>query len=211
MTDNYTQGTQVGFAAEAFDGAEGLDALFPDTPTVDSPIPPPDVHRGRINGVTLQVFDSGATAIKVALTSLDRGFDTEFPIFLPTLFANNIKVDPNTLPTGEVNPLTGELKGDQHTQYARTVRNSKGTATLQVLANIGVKQGRKPTGTPTDTASLTESLNTLLSGCEVVFTRSCDKNPQDPRYADVLRVRNVLDIGEMNNPKRFKNYKKAWE
>ena len=191
--------------------AEGnaLEALFPDTPTIDKPVPKPDAHRGRINGVALATFDSGATAIQIALTSIDEGFDDQHSIFLPAGFVADIKVDPNTLPVGEAD-AEGVVRGNQRGQYARTVRNSKGDAELQVLFNIAAKQGRTATTVPTNIAELTETMNQVLSGVEVVFTRAADKNPANPQYADRLRVRRIADPETASNPKYYRKLRKAW-
>src|SRR5262245_33901697 len=76
------------------------DDVFPTDPL---PVPPaiPDAHRAIINSIELRRYDNGkgTVALVVHLQSQDiPTLQTEFPIFLPKLFVENIKVEPNSLP-----------------------------------------------------------------------------------------------------------------
>jgi len=193
----------------------GLEALFPDTPSIAKPAPQGDVHRGRVDGVTSKVFDSGAVAIDIALTSLDEGFTTNYRVFVPKGFVENVKVDPNTLPLGTtvLDEVTGKTKqkGNQQQQYARTIRNEKHDAELEQLFGIGIRQGLVSQIQPVNTfTEYVSALNSAITGAQVVFPRGTEANAE-PQYADMLRVKRILDISEATNPKRFKGLRKSWE
>lgn len=207
---------EAGYTMSATGQDSAVDALFPSTPTIKKEAPQPDAHRGRIDGVTSTTFDSGATAIKIALTSLDEGFTTEHTIFVPAGFVQDIKVDPNTLPEGTtvIDEVTGKSKqkGNQQQQYARTIRNSAGDAEIQKLYQIGQNQGLVGAVTPpTNFSGFVSALSQALTGAQVIFRRAADKNAANPQFADVLRVKAILDISEVSNPKRFKGVRKAWD
>jgi hypothetical protein len=191
--------------------AEGAfdDFLGGDVPNVDKQVPKPDAHRGRINGVTSRTFDSGSTALQFSLTSADEGFDETYQLFLPKAFVADITVDPATLPTGELDETTGKVKGNQHAQYARSVRNNKGDAELQTYLTLAKEQGHLQTTKPTTFEELVSILNTVLSGVEVVFTRRAEGG--DGPFADRLRVNRIVNINTAGNPKFHKKVRRAWE
>lgn len=209
--------------------AAAVGGLFPSTPPPKKEAPQPDAHEGRINGVGLIEGDGANghwTALKISLSSVNEAFDTDLTAFLPPAYAADPQVDYLTLPTGEV--VTGEnpdgstytyTKGNQQADYAKTVRNSKGDGLIETLFNIADSQGLvngQQFAPPTSAQGLADVLNGLLVGAQVVFTRSADKNPKNPEFADQLRVRRVLNAFEkdgtrtVDNPKRFKNQRKAW-
>ena len=106
------------------------DDIFPTNPL---PVPPaiPDAHRATITFVEARQYDNekGTISPVVHLTSLDvPSLQTEFQIFLPKLFAENIKVDPNTLPD--------EIGNKQRTTYRMHVASADGRATLQKLLKL---------------------------------------------------------------------------
>ena len=211
-------------STEATQAAVG--GLFPSTPPPKKAAPQPDAHEGRVNGVTL-LSGEGANgawaALKISLSSVNEAFDTDFTVFLPKLYAANPQVDAETLPTGEivVDPESGRsyTKGNQREEYAKVVRNSAGDGVIETLFAIAASQGlvQGEFAAPTSAQGLADVLNSLTVGAKVIFTRSADKNPRNPEFAGQLRVRRILNPYEkdgtltIDNPKRFKNVRKAWE
>ena len=177
------------------------------------PVPPaiPDAHRATITGVEARHYenDKGTVALVVHLRSLDvPTFDAEFQIFLPKLFAENIKVDPNTLPD--------EPSNKQRTVYRMRIASADGTATLQKLHTLAEKAGRTIanvgiTRPSTNIDEYAENHSKLLIGLEVVFYRATDKHNENPEFANRLRVKGVMSVEDaMNKPKLLKKYKKMW-
>lgn len=213
-------------STEATQAATG--GLFPSTPPPKKEAPQPDAHEGRINGVGLIEGDGANghwTGLKISLSSVNEAFDTDLTVFLPPLYAENPQVDYTTLPTGEVVTGTNEdgtsysyEKGNQQADYAKVVRNSKGDGLIETLFGIASSQGlaQGEFAAPTSAQQLADVLNNLVVGAQVVFTRSADKKPKNPEFADQLRVRRLLNAFEkdgtrtIDNPKRFKNQRKAW-
>lgn len=205
------------------------------TPELEAAPKEADVHRGSITAVESQHFDSGATAIKVSLTSIDTGADDSLSIFVPKTFAENTGafLDPATaaqalasLPTV---PPEGK-KMSERDQYARAISCSgpknkdgspatdketgeviPGDAQVQTLIHIAKKQGRTLTGAtrPTNFEEYVGLLSSLLTGVEVVFSRTPDKN--EGPFKGRLRVNGIFGPETVSNPKRFKKYVKRWE
>lgn len=196
----------------AAEGDNAFDSLFPDTPNVEKDKPKPDAHRGIVTSVELKRFDSGATALLVNVQSQDEGFDDNYAIFLPKSYVENIRVNPQTLSTETPVKEDGKLGLSERQKYARAVRNTDGTGELQVLAALAKKQERSASGpAPTNIEELAEWYNVLLSGMEIGFSRSVDKNPENPAFADRLRTRRVWDIAQVGNDKFHKKTRRAWE
>ncbi len=183
------------------------DDIFPTNPL---PVPPaiPDAHRATIISVEARHYDNekGTISLVVHLTSLDvPSLQTEFVIFLPKLFAENIKVDPTTLPD--------ELGNKQKTVYRMRVASADGRSTLQKLRKLADDAGRTIysvgiTRRSTNIDEYAENLSKLLIGLEVVFYREPDK---DGEFTHRLRVRGIMPIDTVSKPKLLKKYQKAWE
>lgn len=178
------------------------------TPELKSAPATPDAHHAVIQSVSLERFDNEkqSVAIKIALQSLNNAaVEEDYAIFLPKMFAENIKVDPTTLPEEEGN--------NQRQQYAIGIANSNQDATLQVLRTLAYKAGRSTQGmaAPTNIEEYVEILNALLSNLEVVFVRRADAKAEDPRFRNRLRVKGIYGTDVMSNPKSLKKYTKRWE
>lgn len=188
---------------------DGLQQDILSTPTLALPPTPSEVHQGKVDGVTYEEFESGASAIKFALSSDNvSGVTDELALFLPKGFAEDIHVNPADLPTGDA-----EGKGNQQQQYSIGIANTDGTATLQELRKIAYGQGRTLEGqnAPTNIEEFVGVLNDLLTGINVVFTRRPNKKAEDPRFRNRLRAGGIMDPATANNPKMFKKYVKMWE
>lgn len=189
--------------------AAGLVDDILSTTELEAPRAVPEAHRGEINGVTVERFDNekGTVALNVHLKSLDvPALDSEnYRIFLPKGFADNIFVDPNTLPSEEGN--------DQRKQYSIGISNTDKTATIQELRRIAYEQNRSTQGLepPTDIDSFAGVLSQLFTGVEVIFTRRPDTKAEDPRFRNKLRVTSILNPNVRHNPKALKKYVKMWE
>jgi hypothetical protein len=175
------------------------------TPELETPTPDPDAHRGVIDAITLERFDSGSAAMKLHLTSLDAAFSTDYLIFLPKAFVDDIKVDPNTLPAEEGN--------NQRSQYTINVANSTKDAELQNLRAIATEAGRSTEGmtAPTNIEEYVQLHNDLLAGVTVVFARKADVKAEDPKYRNRMRVKRIYAESVQYKPKALKAYRKMWE
>ena len=176
------------------------------------PVPPaiPDAHRATITSVEAKHYDNdkGTVSLVVNLRSLDiPTLDTKFEIFLPKLFAENIKVDPNTLPD--------ELGNKQRTVYRMHVASEDGRATMQKLRKLAEEGGRTihNVGIARPSTNIDEyaaNHSKLLTGLEVVFFRAPDKRDENSEFPSRLRVKGIADIDIVDKPNKLKNYKKAW-
>ncbi len=178
------------------------------TQELHTPPAEPDAHQGEIVGLSLETFDSGATAIKVILKSNDDPnlAEENLMIFLPKAFVEDILVNPNTLPEEEGNK--------QQTQYRIAIANDTKDANVQQLRAIAYEQGRTLEGAtkPTNIQEFTELLANLLSGIQVVFVRRPDKNADDPRFKNRLRVKSIYPPTIVNKPpKSWKKMRLMWE
>ncbi len=191
-----------------------------DTPEIKQPARPPDAHRGRIESVVLtEPNDNGNRAIHITLTSIDTGQADETDIWLPKDFAEDITIDPETLSTGEKDPVTGEvIEPNQRGSYAMGIANSAKDATLQTLRILAAQVGMAVSPTakrPTNIEEYVALHGELLTGLELVYTRtppSKKRQAENPQYRNVLRVNRFLPIeGTVGNPKALKRYRKAWE
>ena len=176
------------------------------TPTLTLPPTPAEAHQGKIDGVTFDQFDSGASALTFAVSSTNVPSVTDtIRVFLPKGFAEDIHVDPSTLPAEE--------KNNQQQQYAIGVANSDGTATLQEVRRIAYEQGRTTEGidAPTTIEEFATVLNHLLVGVDIVFTRRPNTKAEDPRFRNRLQGGSILNPNVVNNPKMLKKFVKLWE
>jgi hypothetical protein len=202
MIDETTQSEVVG--TEVLLTVDDIFAVNP------LPVPPaiPDAHRGVINDVAAEHYDNakGTVSFIVSLTSLDvPSLETKYEIFLPKMFAENIKVDPNTLPD--------EPGNKQRTVYRMHVASADGRATLQKLRKLAADAGRTAYGVgitqpAANIDEYAENMSKLLTGLEVVFFRSPDDNPD---YANRLRVKGIMPIDTVYKTKFLKKYQKAWQ
>jgi hypothetical protein len=189
------------------------DDVFPTDPL---PVPPatPDAHRATITAVEARHYenDKGTVSVVVYLRSLDvPTLATEFQIFLPKLFAENIKVDPKTLPD--------EPDDKQRTVYRMHVASEDGRATLQKLRKLAADahrtvEGVGITGPSTNIDEFAENHSKLLTGLECVLYRATDKSAENTEFANRLRVKGILSIDDAMNIKKSKflrGYKKMWE
>lgn len=195
-------------------------ALFANTPSFDAPIPPPEIHQGVITGVLwVENTNKPGGRFAVGLKSNNTGAETDLAIFPPLPFIEDIHAPAESYSSvAPINEETGAEGVSESASYARNIRNNQGTGTVQVLMKIAEAQGHTLNGTPEpqDIAGFADQLNTLLAGTEVVFTRSVDKEPNDPAFASVLRTRRILEPDVASNPKRMRYYRKngykvCWE
>jgi len=206
---NYNEATAA-IAAEMFDGARGL---FPSTPAPDKPIPLPEAHRARIDGVTAETSpNTGTQYLKFSYTSLDTGIQDTLSVFPPTAYVIDPGVDGSTLSDERPVKEDGTLGMSERAKYARNVRNTKGDGTIQLISQFAIEQGRVwQGGTAKTFDELAAGLNQLTSGVEVVAFRKADTGG-DPQYADRLRTTRFANINTASNPKYYKPpVKRMWE
>jgi hypothetical protein len=175
------------------------------TPELETPPAEPDAHRGVIDAITFEKFDSGSSAMKLHLTSLDAAFSTDYLVFLPKAFVEDINVDPSTLPAEEGN--------NQRSQYTINIANSTKDAELQNLRAIAFEAGRSTEGMtkPTNIEEYVQLHNDLLAGVNVIFTRRPDLKAEDPKFRNRLRVKRILSEQVQFKAKSLKGYRKMWE
>jgi hypothetical protein len=190
-----TVGMELQAPVEISEPAPSLtaDDIFPTAPL---PVPSaiPDAHMAIINSVELRRYENGkgTVALVVHLESKDvPTLQTEFLIFLPKLFVENIKVDPNSLPD--------EPENKQQTVYRMRIASKDGTATLQKLRKLAQDAHRSVesvgiTGPSTNVDEFAENHSKLLSGLECVFYRATEKSAENTEYANRLRVKGILSV-----------------
>lgn len=197
----------------------GLSDFFAETPTIETPVPAPEIHQGEITGV-LWVANPNKPGgrLSIGLRSTNTGVETDLSIFPPLTFVNNIYATKEEYSTEKpVNPETGAVGQSESEVFARHIQNSTGKATLQFLNTLAQSQGHSTTlPKPETIEDLAGVLNELLGGVQVVFTRSVDKNPRDPEFATILRTRKILSPDVATSPKQMKwyqnnGYRIAWE
>jgi len=177
---------------------------FFDTGSVPVPPAEPDAHRGTIEGVTIETFESGSTAIRVGLRSIDiPTLDTYQRLFPPKMFVADIYVDKSTLPAEEGN--------NQLFSYRTNIKNDDGTGAVQQLVELAKKAGRSPEGQGLVRAKnfeqYVDNLNKLLIGLEVVFVR----RPGKEQYKNRLEVKKVYGSDVIDTPgKKFKGVRCLW-
>lgn len=196
------------------EGVEGTPIVGDDDvfATSELEVPPaiPDAHRATIEGVELKRYDNekGTTSLVVNLRSLDNAaLETQYEIFLPKGFAEDINVDAASLPEEEGNK--------QQSSFRIGVANSDGTASLQELRKLAKEAGRTAgavgiTKKAENIEEFADNHSKLLTGLEVIFLRRPDGG-DDPRFKNRLKVKSIVSLQELNKPKAFKKYAKAWE
>jgi hypothetical protein len=197
-----------GEMAQAAKSAEGdlFAEMLPDTPVLVVPPPTPEAHRATITGVTREDASTGSVGIKISLTSMDSGLETDYTIWPPKAFVDDIKVDPTTLSD---DPVPGKKQSPKE-RYGAIVRNSTKTAELQKLLALASEADRHASQVPNEFDTFVALLDELLSGLPVVFTRTVEKN-SDPAFGNRLKVKTIESISTADNPKKFKKYEKKWE
>jgi hypothetical protein len=95
----------------------------------------------------------------------------------------------------------------QLNQYLRNVASGDKTAVMQKLMAIGTEQGhtRKQLGidaAPDSVDSWFEITNAILVGVRVIALCRKDRNPQDPAFANNLRVQGVLAPSVLDDPRQ---------
>lgn len=172
-------------------------------------IPNPELHRGRITGVQwIENTNTEGGRLQIGLESLDTGVETEFSIFPPLTFVENMYAPIEAFSTEKpYNEETGKFGFSEFDNYSRLIKNEAGTSVLQELTKIAIAQGRTPAAEKPETLEeWAAQYNALLTDVTCVFTRSADKNPRDVQYASVLRVRRIMSPDIVDNPKRMKYY-----
>lgn len=183
--------------------------FFDAAPSAEVPIPAPEVHQGVITGVNyVENQNSAGGRIVVRLQSTDTGLEMDYSFFPPLPFVNDIYASLDAYSTEK--PFyeeSGKEGFSELDNYSRIVSNKAGTAVLQSLNEIAVAQGHAPaTARPANIQELCEQLNIQLTDVQVTFTRSADKNPRDPRFAGVLKVRSIKGPWETLSKKTQKYY-----
>jgi hypothetical protein len=188
------------------------DDLIP-TPAVKLPPPNPTAHLAQVEGFERRDFDSGAVAAILKLRFEDNDREDNFTIWLPPLFVTNfmevVAGPEGTLPNEEGDrDATPPVKGNmQLNQYLRNVASGDKTAVMQKLMAIGTEQGhtRKQLGidaAPDSVDSWFEITNAILVGVRVIALCRKDRNPQDPAFANNLRVQGVLAPSVLDDPRQ---------
>lgn len=169
-------------------------ATFDATPSADVPVPSPEVHRGVITGVQfVENQNTEGGRIVIGLQSTDTGIETDYSFFPPLPFVNDIYTPLEAYSTEK--PFyeeSGREGFSEMDNYSRLISNKAGTAVVQQLIDIAIAQNHAPSqNKAADIFGYCEQLGALLADVQVTFTRSADKNPRDPRFAGVLRVRSI--------------------
>lgn len=168
----------------------------PNTPALPPPERPADAHRVKVVAVAKRVFDSGSTAIALALESIDTGININYNLWPPKGYVEDVTVDPNSLPTGtQYTDAEGKVrtKGDQRTQYARTISNSKGNADLDLLLSYAAAQGVDISGVAFDDFDgVCASLNAVLAGVEFIIERKPQRD--NPDFLEVGGHKSIAQV-----------------
>lgn len=180
----------------------------------------PEAHRALIMGVSLNHNEQRNTySMLITAISQHTAKDYKYYIPLPKTFVANITVDPNTLSTGTPDPARpGKmLPGtNERETYAIRLQNSDGTGEVQKLRFIAAQNGKtipkELASQITDIGKWIDVHNVLLTNLPVVMTLKADENPDEPQFANVLRVKGFFNEREvMTNPRALKGYARAWE
>lgn len=202
---------------------ESINDNFFDTPELDVPKTPPDIHNAIITRVELKrIGEQETPVITIGLTSKDiQSLDDEMGIFVPKGYEDGValggKFDPKTLQQEE----SGEWFQKEQTMFSRSVANKDRSATLQVLVtnpdSIAQSAGRNPVelGVPRTVTSLDEYVEKVISpmllGLDVKMVRR-ERGGSDPANKHRLQVKEIIADGAVDaNPKKYKKYVKAWE
>lgn len=185
------------------------------TPALPALVSEPDAHLATISGVSSNTYDSGATSLDIKATSQHTGSELTLNVWLPSGFVENIQVDPLTLPEEEGDEEAGIKKNKQRSSYARNIKNTKETATLQKFLKMAADNGRTISAlglkAPTTFEQLVDTLDLLLRDIQVVVLRRPDLKSEDSAYYGQLRVRSMSSPEIIDNAKALKGYRKLWE
>lgn len=207
--DSVDQGLQQGEVADTT-ATEDAGGLFPDSPAPDRAIPQPQAHRGVITGVTAETTpNTGTQFLKFSYRSKETANDDSLAVWLPKAYALNPTLDPATLSDEQSIKEDGTRGMSERAKYARAVRNSKGTGTIESIAKIANEQGHTVSlPIPRTFTQLAEYLNSLCAGTEIVALLKAEGG--DGEFADRLRTQGFTSQEYADNPKFLKNYRKLW-
>ncbi len=202
---------------------EGSDDVF-ETPVIEVPATPPEVHRGTVTNVTLRRLNNEkqTSIISIGLVSRDvPTLEKSLDIFVPKLWEESI----GDLSQFKASDLPSEKGNNQKFSYQSSIANSDCTARLQryvfnreatktnskgkefqVKDSVARAAGRNPIElglkAATDLETYTENVNKMLQG----------RGGDDPAFSHQLNVQDLFSSDEYElNPKKFRNYAPAWE
>ncbi len=203
-----------------------------DTPVIEVPATPPEVHRGTVTAVTLRRLNNEkqTSIISIGLVSRDvPTLEKSLDIFVPKLWEESIA----DLSGFKASELPSEKGNNQKFSYQSSIANSDRTARLQryvfnrestatnskgkeftIQDSIARKAGRNPIElgltAATDLETYTENVNKMLQGLDVLFTMK-ERGGDDPAFSHQLNVQDIFSPDEYDtNPKKFRNYAPAW-
>lgn len=181
------------------------------------PVPPAeaDAHQATIEGVTKVTFDSGSTAIEIALRSADvPNLEMQLRVFPPKAFVEDIFCPKTDLDEGALFQYRTSIQNDDHSALLQTLafnkagesRNEKDKVEAKWDDSVARKNGRTAAGLglvkPTNFDEYVGNLSKLLTGLEVVIVR----RPGKGEYKSRLEVKTIYARDVIENPgKKFKN------
>jgi hypothetical protein len=204
-----------------------------ETPVIEVPATPPEVHHGTVTGVTLRRLnnDKQTSIISIGLVSRDvPTLEKSLDVFVPKLWEESIA----DLSQFKASDLPSEKGNNQKFSYQSSIANSDRTARLQryvfnkesvytnskgkevtVKDSIARAAGRNPIDLglklATDLETYTENVNKMLQGLDVLFTMK-ERGGDDPAFAHQLQIQDLFSPDEYDvNPKRFKSFSPAWD
>jgi hypothetical protein len=189
------------------EGAEEQNSLgILTTPEIKLPPRPPEVHQGKIVAVTLEQFDSGARAVKFSLESTNVvGFTTDLLAFIPDAAYKNPYITSEEI---------GKLPAPEGKKQTPKEQWGQAKQTIEQALRIAQAQGReipRDGARPSSFEEYVALVDQVCADAEVVYRLAADKNPSDPKFARVLKVRSLYEPEAAENPKLFKGAIKRWE
>jgi hypothetical protein len=175
--------------------------------TEELAVPPREAqaHQAEITGISFgRTEQKDSPYLQIDLVSANTGKDESLKIFLPELFVEDINIDPKTLPD--------EKGNNQFFSYVTNISNGDKNATLQVIRQEALKQGRGATiegmGKPQNFEEWVTMLQTLLPGTQVIYLkRETENKDTGVKFYNVTGIRKLEDG---DNPKALKKYRKMW-
>ena len=209
--------TETGVALQA--GGTEIDTgniFAPETKPLPSTPREPVYERARIEGWAVNtVPTTGSISLREYFSSLDRPAKFHWDIWVPTEYAVNPAVDPNTLSTTPPPGKKQSAKQRYGNAVSNSARNKNGEPVFNQMGSIqkslfiAQEAGRLNERPPVthDIKTVAELLSALTTGLEVIVLRRPQNN--DPQF---LEVANILRPQEINNPKAFRvGVRKLWE
>jgi hypothetical protein len=206
--------TTTDYAGDGQNASAAIDVL--DTPSCSLPPATPDMHEATIVNVETKTFDSGTVGIFANLVSKNTGQEFTKKIWPPQDF-----FDAANWSNGQFNadvlsetPAPGKSQSPR-VRFAKTIASTEGKksaevngqeAELQILIKLAKLDGRTidpGTAAATDGESYVAIVNQLVSGLEVLVTRTPEKNGDN---AGRLQVNRILSKDKLNDPKFDKLY-----